>query len=334
MLKGEQIIIEGRAPVIVKTNLRNGASVVDSEALSRVSAPEIDSALQGKLAGANLQFNSGAPGGGAQLRLRGISTINGQSSPLYVIDGIIISNVSIASGANAITAAAGGGSTSNQDNAVNRVADLNPNDIETVEVLKGASAAALYGSKASNGVVIITTKRGRSGENRVEVTQRIGFAAVSNKLGTRKWNSVDEVIAAYTAKSPLVQAYIDSNGQTFDLEDAITRTTFQRETLAISRASCAARSTRSSPAGSRSATSSAIACASASRRTCSTRSPTAASPTTTTPERRITSSCRGRPTSSIRGRATASSRRTRRSAAARTSSRRSRCSRTARTCGA
>jgi TonB-dependent SusC/RagA subfamily outer membrane receptor len=180
MLRGEQIVIEGRAPVIMKQNLANGASVVDDAALNRVSAANIDSALQGKLAGSNLQFNSGAPGGGAQLRLRGISTINGQSSPLYVIDGVIVSNVAIPSGANAITGAAAGGSASNQDNPVNRIADLNPNDIETIEVLKGASAAALYGSKAANGVVVITTKRGRSGENRVNVTQRVGFASVSN----------------------------------------------------------------------------------------------------------------------------------------------------------
>lgn len=231
-LKGEQIVIEGRAPVIVKSNLANGASVVDSAALTRVSAPEIDSALQGKLAGANLQFNSGAPGGGAQLRLRGISSINGQSSPLYVIDGVIVSNVAVPSGTNAITAAAAGGSSSVQDNPVNRIADLNPNDIETVEVLKGASAAALYGSKASNGVVIITTKRGRSGENHVDVTQRVGFAAVSNKLGSRKFGSVQEVMDTYGDDSPLVDAYMASNGQTFDHEAEITRTTFQRETLA------------------------------------------------------------------------------------------------------
>src|SRR4029434_10387375 len=107
--KGEQIVIEGRAPVIVRQNLANGASVVDDKDLNRVSAQTLDSAMTGKLPGANLQANSGAPGGGAQLRLRGISTINGQSSPLYVIDGVIISNVAIPSGANAITAASAGG---------------------------------------------------------------------------------------------------------------------------------------------------------------------------------------------------------------------------------
>jgi TonB-dependent starch-binding outer membrane protein SusC len=232
MLRGEQIVIEGRAPVIMKQNLASGASVVDDAALNRVSAANIDSALQGKLAGANLQFNSGAPGGGAQLRLRGISTINGQSSPLYVIDGVIVSNVAIPSGANAITGAAAGGSASNQDNPVNRIADLNPNDIENIEVLKGASAAALYGSKAANGVVVITTKRGRSGENRVSVTQRVGLAAVSNRLNSRNFGSVQEVMDAYGEDSLLVQAFMDAGGQRFDHEAAITRVPFLRETIA------------------------------------------------------------------------------------------------------
>src|SRR6185503_13419742 len=137
---------------------------------------------QGKLAGANLQFNSGAPGGGAQIRLRGISTINGQASPLFVMDGVILSNVAIGSGSNAITSAAAGANTIPQEDPVNRIADLNPNDIESIEVLKGASAAALYGSKAANGVVIITTKRGRAGKPAVNVTQRFGMSQIANKL--------------------------------------------------------------------------------------------------------------------------------------------------------
>src|SRR5262249_12813669 len=157
----------------------------------------VEGAMVGKVSGANLQSNSGAPGGGMQLRLRGISTINGQSSPLYVIDGVIISNVAVPSGINAITAAAAGGNSANQDNRVSRVADLNPNDIESVEVLKGASAAALYGSKAANGVVIITTKRGKAGKTKVSFTQRFGFSQIEHTLGSRKFTSADEVMSAF-----------------------------------------------------------------------------------------------------------------------------------------
>jgi TonB-linked SusC/RagA family outer membrane protein len=245
LAEGEQIVIEGRAPVIVKQSLANGASVVKGDDLARVSAPTVEGALQGKLPGANLQFNSGAPGGGAQVRLRGISTINGQSSALYVIDGVIVSNVSISNGANAITGAAAGGNASIQDNPTNRIADLNPNDIETIEVLKGASAAALYGSKAANGVVLITTRRGRGGEAMVNVTQRIGISQVSNKLGSRRYDSVGDVQAQYcppddpdTAENEndcdnaLVQAYNDSGGAHYDHESEVTRTPIAYETIA------------------------------------------------------------------------------------------------------
>jgi TonB-linked SusC/RagA family outer membrane protein len=225
----EEIVIIGRAPVLMKTNLSNGASVVNDRDLNRVSAQTLDTALTGKVSGANMQVNSGAPGGGTQLRLRGVSTINGQSSPLYVVDGVIISNQAIASGANLITAAAAGGSASNQDNPVNRVADLNPNDIENVEILKGASAAALYGSKAANGVVIITTKRGRAGDvkTNVNVTQRVGFSQVSNRLGSRKFKSRTEAIAAM---GPSVGALWD--GTIYDHEKAVTRTPVAYETIA------------------------------------------------------------------------------------------------------
>ena len=84
------------APVLPETAIRydaNGASVIDDKELNRVAAQTLDEAMTAKLAGANMQSNGGAPGGGAQLRLRGISTINGQSTPLYVIDGVIISSV-------------------------------------------------------------------------------------------------------------------------------------------------------------------------------------------------------------------------------------------------
>jgi TonB-dependent starch-binding outer membrane protein SusC len=229
LAKGEQIVIEGRAPLIVKSNVANGASTIDDKDLNRVASQTLDEAMTGKLAGSNIQSNSGAPGGGAQLRLRGISTINGQSSPLYVIDGVIISNVSTGAGVNAITAAAAGGAvganTLSQDNAVNRIADLNPNDIETLEVLKGASAAALYGSKASNGVVVITTKRGRNGENHANVTQRFGISQVSNSLGSRTYTNVDDVPKRFK------QAFMDANGKVYDHEAEIERTPLASETL-------------------------------------------------------------------------------------------------------
>jgi TonB-dependent SusC/RagA subfamily outer membrane receptor len=121
---------------------------------------------------------------------------------LYVVDGVVLSNVAIPSNQNAVTRATGGSNPNlTQDGQVNRIADLNPNDVQSVEILKGASASAIYGSRASNGVVIITTRRGRSGERRINATQRIGFSKISNTLGSRTFTTVAEATAAFGASA-------------------------------------------------------------------------------------------------------------------------------------
>jgi TonB-linked SusC/RagA family outer membrane protein len=215
----EEIIIVGRAPQIIRQNLANGASVVKGEEITEVSAQTVDDALQGRISGANIQSNSGAPGGGIQVKLRGISTINGEASPLFVIDGVIISNASLPSNIGSVTESAGGSNPINQDNAVNRIADLNPNDIENIEVLKGPAAAALYGSKATNGVVIITTKRGRRGPPVVEVLQRFGTYTLSNKLGSRKFETMAEAIDVFGDNAAVISAY--GTGRTVDHEELL-----------------------------------------------------------------------------------------------------------------
>ncbi len=181
----EAVVVTGQATSIEQKNLANAVTTVTPEALNRAPSATIESALQGKIPGALIQANSGAPGGGAQISLRGVSTINASVDPLIVVDGLIISNAAIANGMNAVSAAAAGGNASNQDNPVNRIADLNIADIENVEVLKGASAAAIYGSAASNGVIIITTRRGRAGAPTFHMTQRFGQYRVSHLFGSR-----------------------------------------------------------------------------------------------------------------------------------------------------
>jgi TonB-dependent SusC/RagA subfamily outer membrane receptor len=133
--------------------------------------------------------NTGAPGGGIDVNLRGISTLTGTTQPLYVIDGVIIDNSAIQSGIDAVTQAAGVGSDNPQGQPTNRIADINPNDIENIEVLKGPSAAAIYGSKANNGVVIITTKQGALGKTKVEVSQKLGFTSILKKIGFRQYDA-------------------------------------------------------------------------------------------------------------------------------------------------
>ncbi|HEU4628719.1 MAG TPA: SusC/RagA family TonB-linked outer membrane protein [Gemmatimonadaceae bacterium] len=193
-----EVVVTGQATTVQRRNLANAVATVSGEDVTRVSSESVEHALQGKVAGAVISTNSGAPGGGVQVRLRGVTSINAQSDPLYVVDGVVLSNVAIPSNQNAVTNAAGGSNPSlDQDAQVNRIADLNPNDIESVEVLKGASASAIYGSRASNGVVIITTRRGRAGRAELRAAQRFGFSKLSNTLGSRRFETVDEAVAAF-----------------------------------------------------------------------------------------------------------------------------------------
>src|SRR3954463_6556739 len=164
VLKLDQIVVTGQATGISRRNLANSVASVDADQLTKVPAASIENALQGKVAGAQIQQNTGAPGGGNRIRLRGPSSILANATPLYVVDGVITSDVAIDAGTNKVSRASGNTITApGQESPDNRIADLNPDDIENIEVLKGAAAAAIYGSKASGGVIMITTKRGRAG---------------------------------------------------------------------------------------------------------------------------------------------------------------------------
>jgi TonB-linked SusC/RagA family outer membrane protein len=196
VLQLETQVVTGTATSVSSVNAANAVTVVTGEKLNKVPAQTIDYALQGKVPGAIITQNSGAPGGGVQIQLRGVSTINASFQPLYVIDGVIVDNSQIANGINAITAAGGGNFGSTQDQRVNRTADLNPNDIESIQVLKGPSASSIYGSRGTNGVIIITTKQGQAGQTTLDLTQRFGSAAISNKIDIRCFSSGAEVVAA------------------------------------------------------------------------------------------------------------------------------------------
>ena len=188
--------------------------------MRQVSSQSIEHALQGKVLGAYIQTNSGAPGGGAQVRMRGITSINATASPLWVIDGIIVSDVAIPSNQNVVSGASSGNNPAlTQDGQVNRITDLNPDDIESIEVLKGASASAIYGSKASNGVIIVTTRRGTAGAPRFNIRQRFGFFDLSNKLGFRTFADAAELDAAQTAGTAAATGF--QPGVTFDLEQEL-----------------------------------------------------------------------------------------------------------------
>ena len=194
----EALVVTGQATTVARRNLANAVASVSGEEVNRAPAQTTDQALAGKIPGAIVAANSGAPGGGIQVDLRGVSSINASADPLWVIDGVVMSNAAIPSGQNVITEAIAGNDASNQDNPTNRIADLNPDDIESIEVLKGASAAAIYGSKASNGVIIVTTRRGREGAPRFNLSQRVGYYELANTLGSRRF-TLEEAVDLYGA---------------------------------------------------------------------------------------------------------------------------------------
>lgn len=184
----DEVVISGLASNIKRSNLANSVASISAEELVGTTTPQtVDAALYGKLQGANIVSNSGAPGGGIAIKLRGITSITGSSQPLFIVDGVYVDNSSIPSGLNAVSAAAAGGSASNQDNPSNRIADLSPEDIATIEVLKGASAASIYGSRSSAGVVVITTKKGTPGKTKIRLSQSVGQSSILNPLGTRTY---------------------------------------------------------------------------------------------------------------------------------------------------
>ncbi len=192
VLQLEGVTVTGAATVTDRRVAATAVSSVNTAELNRVPARSVEGNLAGKVAGARMFENSGAPGGGAQIQIRGATSVLGQGDPLYVVDGVIISNASISSGASSVTRASGS-TGSSQDQVVNRLADLNPNDIENIEVLKSAAASAIYGARATNGVVVITTKRGKQGKASWNVVQRMGTQEQLKNLSSRKFASYAEV---------------------------------------------------------------------------------------------------------------------------------------------
>ena len=193
VLQLEGVTVTGAATTVDRRVAATAVASVSSAELNRVPARSIESNLAGKVAGARIFENSGAPGGGAQVQIRGATSVLGQGDPLYVVDGVIVSNAGVSSGASAITRA-GGTVGSTQDQVVNRLADLNPNDIESIEVLKSAAATAIYGSRATNGVVVITTKKGSAGQPKWNVTQRVGTQQLMRSLGHRQYATLTDVL--------------------------------------------------------------------------------------------------------------------------------------------
>ncbi|HTK51252.1 MAG TPA: SusC/RagA family TonB-linked outer membrane protein [Gemmatimonadaceae bacterium] len=219
----EAVVVSGQATAVERKNIANSVATVSADQLVAAPTASVETALQGKFAGADIGQNNGAPGGGNIVRMRGVTSVIGTFQPLYVVDGVIVSNAEIGRGTNLLTRANTTQgivpTVDNQDNAINRIADINPNDIENVEVLKGASASAIYGSKAANGVILISTKRGRSGAPQFTVLQRFGASSLSNKYGTRCFKSAEEAQGVFGGNAG--DQWTAAKGACHDFEDEL-----------------------------------------------------------------------------------------------------------------
>ena len=157
-----------------------GSLSVGSKKLADLPITSPEQLLQGRVAGVNLTQDTGTPGGRSTVRIRGASSINGGNDPLYVVDGVPVNTGNY-------NGAAGGAV------AQNPLSNISPNDIESIDILKDASAAAIYGSRASNGVIVITTKRGKEDQTKITYNTYFGYQEVAKRiplLGGPEWGEL------------------------------------------------------------------------------------------------------------------------------------------------
>lgn len=179
VLKMDEVVVTGVSAGTTRKQLGSYISTVKADELTKGATGNVLAALQGKTAGAQIVQNSGDPGGGISVRLRGISSVNSSSEPLYIVDGVIVNNATTR--VTNTSANYDGGSfvgTIGQ----NRLADINPADIERIEVLNGAAAAAIYGSRANAGVVQIFTKRGSMGAPQVSFSTSLTISQLRKSV--------------------------------------------------------------------------------------------------------------------------------------------------------
>jgi TonB-dependent starch-binding outer membrane protein SusC len=199
---------------VKKSDLTGSVSSVSAEDLNRTAPTSLDQALQGRAAGVQVTQVSGRPGGQTSIRIRGSSSINAGNEPLYVVDGMLITSDNGQLNA---------GGTAGAE--LNGLSTISPSDIERIEILKDASATALYGSRGSNGVVLITTKRGKAGRSSVTFDTYFGVQDVTKKLEMLEGETFAHYMNNYAldAKLPLDARYLipEKIGKGTDWQEAI-----------------------------------------------------------------------------------------------------------------
>ncbi|WP_345948047.1 TonB-dependent receptor [Mucilaginibacter sp. PAMB04274] len=215
-----EVVVTGYGLQQRKRDLTGANSVVSGKDIANVPVQSFDNALNGRAAGVQVTSASGIPGANVSVNIRGINSINAGTQPLYIIDGVEVVS----------------GDQSRNFPTSNALAGINPNDIESINIMKDAAAAAIYGAQAANGVVIVTTKRGKAGKTQVDVRAYGGYSEVIRKqpvLSTPEFiqlsreaitNRYGSVAAAPLAVRNLLAGFGDpATAPTYDWQDAVFR---------------------------------------------------------------------------------------------------------------
>ncbi len=215
-----EVVVSGVGAPTTKRQVGNTIETVSGESVGRApGVSSIDQALQGRVTGAVISENSGQPGGGISIRLRGTNSILGGAEPLYVIDGVLVDNSS-----EALVSLSGNAPRGNQALS-NRMADFDPGDVERIEVLKGAAAAALYGARANNGVIQIFTKRGRSGRPNITASTDMTWGKTPRRYDLNMHPNAGYTDVLYGGASALGVPI-----QRYDIQDQVFRTALSNNT--------------------------------------------------------------------------------------------------------
>src|SRR5690606_35521566 len=218
----EEVVIIGYGQTTIE-DATGAVAVVNAEDFNQgvISSPE--QLIQGQSAGVQITQSSGEPGAGINVRIRGTSSVRSNNNPLFVVDGIPLSGDDVSAGG----ASLGAGDSS----AKNPLNFLNPNDIESMSILKDASATAIYGSRGANGVIIITTKSGRTGKGQFEYTSNLSYSTPADRYDLL---NRQEFLAALPTYGGNPKA-LDYGSSTEWHEVIVSSTASQNQTLSYSR---------------------------------------------------------------------------------------------------
>ena len=202
-----------------RTQLTGSVTKIGGSLFGKATAPTLDGALNGAVAGLNVTATSGQPGAASQVRIRGGNSVNASNEPLYVVDGFIYYK-------DASAAKTGLGAI---ESSLNPLSTINPSDIESIEVLKDVSATAIYGSRGANGVIIVTTKKGTRGRTSINYRYTAGFDVAANKLDlmtASEWAGFQKTY--FYNKGGYTDEQIAALGSGTDWQGAMLRTAFRQ----------------------------------------------------------------------------------------------------------